>query len=54
MPTRPASDLTGAGGTQTFVFALCIYSPKESSKQLIDAGCGVTVGILMVLCIQPK
>lgn len=46
MPTQPANDLTGACGTPVFVSAPCIYSPREAGRKLLDAGCGVTVGVL--------
>lgn len=54
MPTQPANDLIGAGGTPAFVSALCIYSPGEAGGKLLDAGCGVAAGVLLGVWIEPK
>ena len=54
MPTQPANDLIGACGTPAFVSALYIYSPREAGGKLLDAGCGVTVGILLGVWLRPK
>lgn len=52
-PQHPANDLIGSSRTHVFVFAF-IYSPKQASGQLLNAGYGVMMGILLVLWIQPK
>lgn len=48
---RPANDLVEASRTHVLVSAF-ICSPDQASGQLLDAGCGETMGFLTELWIQ--